>query len=122
MMVLQPIFGYLHHMHFVKNRSRGPISYIHIFYGRIVMLLGVINGGLGLRLASESNNLVIAYAVVAAIIGVVYIAVKLLTAFRKPRNDAPRALSSSDSSAANAYRQKEANGGDVELRNRSARA
>ena len=38
------------------------------------MLLAIINGGLGLQLANNSRNGKIAYAVVAAVVGVVYIA------------------------------------------------
>lgn len=37
------------------------------------MLLAVINGGLGLKLAGNSRNGEIAYAVVAAVVGVVYV-------------------------------------------------
>lgn len=85
-MVLQPVFGWLHHMHYVKNQARGPVSYAHIAYGRILMLLGVINGGLGLKLSSASDSLVVAYAVVSAIVGVLYIALKSFTSFRKRRN------------------------------------
>ena len=37
------------------------------------MLLAVINGGLGLKLANNSRSGEIAYAVVAAVVGVVYV-------------------------------------------------
>ncbi|KAI0125580.1 hypothetical protein BJ170DRAFT_439046 [Xylariales sp. AK1849] len=83
LMVLQPVLGYLHHAYYVKHQKRGLVSYAHIAYGRSLMLLGVVNGGLGLQLAGAGNNLVIAYAVIAAIIGVLYAGVKLFTTFRK---------------------------------------
>jgi len=38
------------------------------------MVLGIINGGLGLQLAAEVRSLVIAYSVIAAVIFVAYIA------------------------------------------------
>lgn len=85
-MVLQPVFGWLHHMHYVKNQARGPVSHAHIAYGRILMLLGIINGGLGLKLSNASDSLVVAYAVVSAIIAVLYIALKSFSSFRKRRN------------------------------------
>ncbi|KAL2271258.1 hypothetical protein VTJ83DRAFT_629 [Remersonia thermophila] len=69
---LQPFIGYLHHLYFLKHRSRGAISYLHIWYGRILMFLGVVNGGLGLQLARESNGYIVAYSVVAAVVFVLY--------------------------------------------------
>ncbi len=44
------------------------------------MILGVVNGGLGLQLARGSQNTVIAYGVVAGVVGLVYI---LLALFRR---------------------------------------
>ncbi|ORY57532.1 uncharacterized protein BCR38DRAFT_354536 [Pseudomassariella vexata] len=88
LMVLQPVLGYMHHRHYVQHQARGAISYAHIVYGRVLMMLGVVNGGLGLQLANASNNLVIAYSVVAAIVFVLYVAVKGFTSFRKRRSGA----------------------------------
>lgn len=90
LMVVQPVLGFVHHRQYLKTQSRGAISHAHIWYGRILMLLGVINGGLGLQLASAAQSLIIAYAVVAAIIGVAYIAVKLFDFFRKRRTGSLR--------------------------------
>ncbi len=83
LMVLQPLLGLAHHRHFVRNQSRGLVSHLHIWYGRILMVLGVVNGGLGLQLALASNNLIIAYAVVAAAMFVlVYGGAKILGVLR----------------------------------------
>jgi hypothetical protein len=82
-MILQPLSGYLHHMHYMKHQRRGPVSYAHIAFGRSLMLLGVINGGLGLQLAGAGMKLVTAYAVVSAIMGVAYAGIKGITSFRK---------------------------------------
>lgn len=70
---LQPIFGWLHHRYYTKHQGRGLISHVHIWYGRILMVLGVINGGLGLRLAGTATRYVIAYSVVAAVIFLAYV-------------------------------------------------
>lgn len=75
----------MHHLHYVKYKARGPISYAHIMYGRTLMLLGVINGGLGLALAHAPQPLVVAYSVVAAIIFVLYVVVKLVNKLRSRR-------------------------------------
>ncbi|KAI0969952.1 hypothetical protein F4678DRAFT_437091 [Xylaria arbuscula] len=70
---VQPIGGYVHHLYYVKHQKRGLVSHGHIWYGRILLVLGIVNGGLGLQLASARQSLVIAYSVVAAVIFAVYI-------------------------------------------------
>ncbi|KAK3300505.1 uncharacterized protein B0H64DRAFT_17036 [Chaetomium fimeti] len=74
---IQPIFGILHHLHYVKAHHRGVISYVHIWWGRILMALGVINGGLGLRLAREDNGPIIAYGTIAGVVYCGYLAYKV---------------------------------------------
>ncbi|KAI0526034.1 iron reductase domain protein [Xylaria bambusicola] len=70
---VQPIGGYLHHLHYVKHQKRGLVSHGHIWYGRVLLVLGIVNGGLGLELASADRSLVIAYSVVAAVLFAVYV-------------------------------------------------
>lgn len=71
--LIQPVFGILHHNNYLKHQSRTAVSYAHIWYGRLIMVLAVINGGLGLRLAANSKNGKIAYEVVAGVMGLAYI-------------------------------------------------
>jgi hypothetical protein len=47
------------------------------------MVLGVINGGLGLQLANARNSLIIAYSVIAAILFLLYAIGKTLVSIRK---------------------------------------
>jgi len=70
----QPLGGFLHHRFFKKYGRRSTVSYAHIGIGRIAIILGMVNGGLGLQLAGERGSSVIAYAVVAAVMGFLYIA------------------------------------------------
>ncbi|KAK3701429.1 hypothetical protein LTR37_015527 [Vermiconidia calcicola] len=49
----QPVFGYLHHRSYKSIERRTIVSYIHIWVGRLVILLGMINGGLGIQLAGD---------------------------------------------------------------------
>ncbi len=77
LLAIQPALGVLHHMNYLKTNRRGLISYVHIWYGRILMALGVINGGLGLQLAGAGNGPVIAYGVVAGVVFVSYAAFKV---------------------------------------------
>ena len=51
-----------------------------------MIILGVINGGLGLQLATASNSLIIAYSVVAGAILIFYVVAKVLGYFRSSRN------------------------------------
>lgn len=64
-------------MHYLKTNRRGLISYVHIWWGRALMALGVVNGGLGLQLAGAGNGPVIAYGVVAGVVFVAYAAFKV---------------------------------------------
>ncbi|KAH6619248.1 putative carbohydrate binding protein, partial [Chaetomium sp. MPI-SDFR-AT-0129] len=79
---LQPFLGFVHHQQFIKTRRRGAVSYIHIWWGRLLMALGVINGGLGLKLAKEENGPVIAYGVGAGVVYLAYIGYKTGVFFR----------------------------------------
>jgi hypothetical protein len=73
-LLAQPLSGFLHHRFFKKHGRRTTVSYAHIGIGRIAIILGMINGGLGLQLAGTQGSHVIAYAVVAAIMGLLYLA------------------------------------------------
>jgi len=87
---VQPVLGFLHHQHFLKTQGRGLVSYVHIWWGRILMALGVINGGIGLRLAQESDGPVIAYSVVAGVVFFCYTGFKVCNFFRGGVHTAPR--------------------------------
>lgn len=54
-----------------------------MWYGRILMICGIINGGLGLQLAANSSKGNIAYGVVAGAVFVIYIVVVLATGLKK---------------------------------------
>jgi hypothetical protein len=73
-LLAQPLSGFLHHRFFKKHGRRTTVSYAHIGIGRIAIILGMINGGLGLQLAGTQGSHVVAYAVVAAIMGLLYLA------------------------------------------------
>ncbi|UPK98553.1 hypothetical protein LCI18_009488 [Fusarium solani-melongenae] len=72
LMGLQPILGFAHHRYFRSHGKRGIISHVHVWFGRILMILGIINGGLGLQLASSSKGYIIAYSVIAGIAALLY--------------------------------------------------
>ncbi|KAL6707287.1 hypothetical protein ACN47E_004275 [Coniothyrium glycines] len=73
-MLFQPLFGWLHHKRFLIIGARSISSYSHIWIGRIAIILGMINGGLGMKLASVSTAYIIVYSVFAGVLGVAYLA------------------------------------------------
>lgn len=85
-MIIQPAIGFLHHRYYKKHQSRGIVSYAHIWYGRITMFVGIVNGGLGLKLSAASNTWVIAYSVVSAIVCVAYAASGYIGARRRNKS------------------------------------
>lgn len=99
LLFFQPLLGFLHHFMFKKHGRRMVWSYGHIWLGRIIITLGIINGGLGLQLAKRtrigapSNGQVVAYIVVAAIMWVVYVLAALIGENRRRRALARETLS-----------------------------
>jgi hypothetical protein len=74
LMTLQPVLGYMHHRYFVSHHKRGVVSHVHIWFGRALIIIGIVNGGLGLQLANSSNAYIIAYSVIAGIAAILYLA------------------------------------------------
>ncbi|KAI7489631.1 hypothetical protein KC351_g1136 [Hortaea werneckii] len=79
LLFFQPFLGFLHHVMFKKHSRRVVWSYGHIWLGRAIITLGIINGGLGLQWAKRtgafapSTGAIIAYGVIAGLIWLVYI-------------------------------------------------
>lgn len=79
LLAFQPLLGLLHHTQFKRYKKRTIWSYGHIWFGRIAIILGIVNGGLGLGLAKRtgfmapSQGAVIGYSVVAGFFGLAYI-------------------------------------------------
>lgn len=74
MIPVQAVLGQMHHTMFLKTGARSFWSYGHIWFGRLVIILGVVNGGIGLGpdLADAPSGWVIAYAVIAGLMAVLY--------------------------------------------------
>jgi len=94
-LLIQPLTGFLHHRFFVKRAknaaagenisSRTWSSYLHLFTGRAVVLLGIINGGLGLWLAQVMGSLLYAYSALAGIMGFAYIVAIIVGEWRRSK-------------------------------------
>ena len=48
--VVQPVMGALQHRHFKKTEGKSMYGYIHRWTGRVAIVLGMINQGLGFQL------------------------------------------------------------------------
>lgn len=71
----QPVYGWLHHKAFKAHGRRTAMSWAHISIGRIAIFGGMINGGLGLKLAGHATrHYVLRYSIVCGIVGAIYIA------------------------------------------------
>jgi len=78
LVVLQLIGGIVHHLLFKKYQRRTIVTYVHLWTGRIIITLGIINGGLGLLLAGDSSKgQQIAYGVVGAVFWLAFVIVSV---------------------------------------------
>jgi hypothetical protein len=83
----QPILGILHHIGFKKTGTRGVASYAHLWLGRILITLGIINGGLGLMLAGNVHRgTYIAYGIVAGFFWLAWMLAACFGEVRRRRN------------------------------------
>lgn len=86
-LLIQPVLGWFHHKHFLKHKARGPISHAHIWYGRVLVIVGAINVGLGLQLAGANPMVFTFYIIAVASLAVLDASVKLFK-FMMARNQA----------------------------------
>ena len=103
--LLQPVFGTLHHRlskrraadatagRAIKSPGRTSFGRIHIWLGRSLILMGIVNGGLGIRLAGKSplqsssttTKAATAYGVVAGGMFALYFILVVLFEIRRRR-------------------------------------
>lgn len=74
-MLVQVALGWMHHRNYVKYQRRNWVSYCHIWYGRALIIVGIINGGIGFRVSRAPMAQIVAYSVVAAVVFALYGAV-----------------------------------------------
>lgn len=88
-LLLQPVFGFLHHEKFKQSRRRQTWSYLHLFNGRICITLGIINGGLGMWLAGAPERLKVAYVAAAGAMWLIWVLLALWSEFQRWRAQRP---------------------------------
>ncbi|KAF2656210.1 iron reductase domain protein [Lophiostoma macrostomum CBS 122681] len=108
---IQPIFGYLHHLMFKKYSHRTFWSYAHIWVGRLAITLGIINGGLGFKLADSmgmsSKPGMIAYSVIAGFVWLAWVASAVIGERRRKMTGVERPPKYSRSSPETAQRDEQ---------------
>ncbi|KAI9700763.1 MAG: hypothetical protein M1836_002132 [Candelina mexicana] len=81
LLVLQPILAIIHHQIYKREHKRTVWIYGHIWYGRALLILGAINGGLGLQLSENTVKGEIAYGVIVGVMFALWLAVVLFRTF-----------------------------------------
>ncbi|KAL4802617.1 hypothetical protein BDV18DRAFT_63279 [Aspergillus unguis] len=88
LVLFQPAMGLMQHLHYRRTGGKTIFSHLHRWLGRLAIVLGVVTGGLGFRLAGIDSNpstpksAVIAYSVIAGVMGLAYVAIQVLRAMR----------------------------------------
>ncbi|KAJ5091008.1 hypothetical protein N7532_009692 [Penicillium argentinense] len=88
--IFQPAMGLIQHRHYHKTGGKGAFAYLHRWFGRAMMILGVINVGLGFQLTGwrdpfAPRGAVITCSIMAGMVAAVYILIIGLTSARNRR-------------------------------------
>lgn len=85
---VQPVLGILQHLYFRKAERRGVFGWIHLLLGRAILVLGLVNGARGFKLAYDNKTA--PYFAVLGIVCAFYVGV-LLWDWLAPRYKARKA-------------------------------
>ncbi|KAM3417368.1 hypothetical protein BST61_g5618 [Cercospora zeina] len=69
---LQPFLGLAHHFIWAKTQKRTLISGLHVYFGRLLISVGMVNGAIGLALARVSGPEKWAYGVLVSLVWIAY--------------------------------------------------
>lgn len=84
---LQPLIGMWHHLNFRRSGVRSWRYHVHTWFGRALILMGIIDGGLGLRLAANYNRgELITYIVLSVAFFLLYVGAAVLGLLGKGRS------------------------------------
>jgi hypothetical protein len=86
----QPFLGLVHHLLYKRRGGPNAFTHVHVWWGRLLVALGIINGGLGLQLAGNSRGIYVAYGIVAGIIWTTWMGLAALTWWRAYENERAR--------------------------------
>jgi hypothetical protein len=88
LILFQPAMGLLQHRYFHKTGEKGLFAYLHRWFGRSIITLGIINAGLGFRLTGIGTSIapvgaVVGYSVVAGTVWIGYVSVISFLTYRR---------------------------------------
>ncbi|MCJ1306759.1 hypothetical protein MMC25_000402 [Agyrium rufum] len=75
LLFFQPVLALVHHAIYKKTQKRTLWAHAHVWLGRGLLILGAINGGLGLQLSANTTKGEVAYGVIAGVVFVGYLVV-----------------------------------------------
>jgi hypothetical protein len=92
LVLIQPILGLYQHLHYHKTHSRSALGVFHQWLGRLVILAGVVNGGLGFQQTASMGLTswvplwaVLAYTIAAVVVFIVYVNVIIVSKVQSKR-------------------------------------
>jgi hypothetical protein len=88
-LLLQPVSGITHHLLYKKTGGANVATYPHIWWGRAIVTLGIINGGFGLQLSGNTTKGEVAYAIIASVMWTLWMVV-IVFSFAKSRRTVGR--------------------------------
>lgn len=89
LILFQPAMGYIQHRHFKKTGGKSPFAYAHRWLGRSMIVLGMINTGLGFQLASSNivvptSSYIRSYVLLGVLV-TIWSSLVLFDQFKSPR-------------------------------------
>jgi len=88
LLLIQPPLGLIHHAYYKRDGRRTFWASAHVWWGRIIVTLAIINGGLGLQLSGNTTKGEIAYGVIAGVMWLLWVVVSTTSAFRTKGTEA----------------------------------
>jgi hypothetical protein len=93
LILFQPAMGLVQHLYFRRTGKKSIAAYVHRWFGRTAITLGIINAGLGFRLTGIGTSVaptgaVIAFGVVAGLVWVGYALTVSFLSYRKRQSPA----------------------------------
>lgn len=89
----QPAFGLYQHLYFHRTGGRSALGPVHQWLGRIAIIVGMVNGGLGFMQSGSvgssyvPNYAVVLYSIVAVVVLFIYLTVVLSSKWRAARQN-----------------------------------
>jgi len=82
LLLIQPPLALIHHQIYKQDGRRTFWAAGHVWWGRIIVTLAIINGGLGLQLSGNTTKGEIAYGVIAGVMWLLWVVVSTVSSLR----------------------------------------